>query len=70
MADYPLDKQQARDIAGVVGKSIDAESYDYFLEPYVQPAHRRTAQRAISTVVTACFSRALSKLQNSALGRY
>ena len=43
MADYPLDRDQARDIAGVLGKPIDADSYDYFLEPYVQGAHRRMA---------------------------
>ena len=43
MADYPLNKNQARDIAGVIGKSIDAENYDYFLEPYVPAAHRHSA---------------------------
>jgi hypothetical protein len=43
MADCPLDKNQARDIAGVIDKQIDAEKYDYFLEPYVQAPHRRSA---------------------------
>ena len=43
MADYPLDRDQARDIAGVIGKPIDVDNCDYFLEPYVQPVHRRSA---------------------------
>jgi len=43
MVDCPLDKNQARDIAGVIGKPIDAEKYDYFLEPYVQGPRRRSA---------------------------
>jgi len=43
MADCPLDENQARAIAGVIDKPIDAEKYDYFLEPYVQAPHRRSA---------------------------
>ncbi len=43
LADYPLDESQARDIAGVIGKAIDTAHYDYFLEPYTQPNHRRSA---------------------------
>jgi hypothetical protein len=43
MADCPLDKNQARDIAGIIDRPVDAEKYDYFLEPYVRAPHRRWA---------------------------
>jgi hypothetical protein len=43
VADCPLSKDQAKDIAGVIDKSIDVENCDFFLEPYVQAAHRRSA---------------------------
>ena len=43
IADHPLSPMQARDIAGVIGFSIDTNHYDYFIEPYGQPAQRQSA---------------------------
>jgi hypothetical protein len=43
VADYPLDVAQARDIAGVIGKTIDTAHNDYFLEPYHQPNQKKYA---------------------------
>ena len=44
IADVPLDASQARDIAGTIGISVDADNREYFLEPYVEKASAR--QRA------------------------
>jgi hypothetical protein len=43
VADYPLDKNQVRGIVELIGKPFGEDSLDYFLEPYVQPARRRSA---------------------------
>jgi len=35
LGDYPLNNSQARDIAGMIGETIDVSRFEFFFEPHV-----------------------------------
>jgi hypothetical protein len=43
LGDYPLNDDQARDIARLLNLKIDCDAYTYYVEPYEKPAAKNRA---------------------------